>query len=146
MFRRAQELGVTIPQLSDSSTGNPFQHHNQGWDTDLVPEERQVMVRILQLPDVIRRIELTLEPNVGCAYLFQLVKEFSSFYENCKILHGTLVGKDGGEKFNATQTETEQEKQRNIQRQTRRLMLCLATEHTLSRGLELLNIQPVDRI
>ena len=63
------------------------------------------------------------EPHLLCAYLYDLAGLFSSFYEHCPIL--------GAEQ--------------DAQKQSR-LRLAALTGRTLKQGLELLGLEPLERM
>ncbi len=85
-------------------------------------EERTLLLKILQLPEVIHLIVKECYPNQLCSYLYELSSNFMSFYEACPI----------------HQAEPEI---RNS-----RLALARLTEQALEQGLDLLGIQSLERM
>jgi arginyl-tRNA synthetase len=123
--RMAQQLNVPLPSFDneinhDTSTTDISQTQTMTNTTNniemwnLTKEERDLTVKLIQFPDVVRTVEETQQPHLLSLFLFQLTQNFHSFYESCRI-------------FGHTQ-------------QNQRLKLCLNTENVLSKGLSLLNV------
>lgn len=84
---------------------------------NLNPEERIVVRRLSQFPEVVADAATRFAPNTLCTYLFHLAQEFNLFYAKHSIL--------GDEK---------------------RIALTAATAQVLKNGLYLLGIQTVERM
>ena len=84
--------------------------------------EKALAIKLLQFPEVIDSVATDCLPNLLCNYLFELASQFMSFYEACPVLKAV------------------------DQTRTSRLLLCVATANTLSKGLELLGIETVDQM
>jgi len=80
------------------------------------PQERQLALGLLALPEAFDVAFSTLQPHKLCTYLFDLAQRFTTFYEACPVLssEGTL--------------------------RAERLALCELTARTLELGLSLLGI------
>lgn len=116
LYKRANEKGLKLPELQDNSSD--FLKDDE--IESLLNIERQLILNILQFPDIVYSVEKTLCPHLLAAYVFKNTQLFHSFYENCRVLES---------------------KNQNL-----RLLLCKATEKILSQSLELLNVQTVSRI
>ena len=79
--------------------------------------ERDLMLKIMELPQVVDSVARELRPHILCNYLYDLATTFSSFYDKCSVLN----------------SENE-----NLRRS--RLEICNTTRKTLSKGLKLLGI------
>ncbi len=86
------------------------------------PEERALLLKTLQLPEVVNLVAKECYPNTLCHYLYKLSGSFMRFYEACPIL----------------QAEPEV---RNS-----RLALARLTEQALEQGLGLLGIETLERM
>jgi len=78
---------------------------------------------MLQLSEVIEDVVDDYRPNKLTAYLFELAKQFSTFFERCPVL----------------KAETDELR-------ASRLMLCYLTGRTIKLGLSLLGINVVQRM
>jgi len=85
--------------------------------------ERTLALALLQFSETLSRVTDDFRPNHLAAYLFELASRFSEFYEKCPVL-----------------------KAENDELRDSRLLFCDLTARTLSRGLELLGIQTVERM
>ncbi len=85
-------------------------------------EERQLLMKILQLAEVVRAVGEDCFPNQLCNYLFELSGTFMRFYESCPIL------------------KAEPEVQNS------RLALAALTAEALQQGLDLLGIETLERM
>jgi arginyl-tRNA synthetase len=85
-------------------------------------EERALAMKVLQFPEVMRQIGLDCYPNQLCLYLYELSGTFMKFYENCPILKA------------------------DAELRQSRLALASLTAQTLKRGLNLLGIEPLNRM
>jgi arginyl-tRNA synthetase len=81
------------------------------------PSERDLMLKIMELPQIVESVARELRPHILCNYLYELATAFSAFYDKCPVLN------------------SENENQRRC-----RLAICNTTRKTLSKGLELLGI------
>ena len=88
-----------------------------------MPEERGLLVKILQLPEVIDAVARDCYPNQLCNYLYELSGSFMRFYESCPIL------------------KAEDEELRNS-----RLALAALAAKTLHQGLDLLGIETLEQM
>jgi arginyl-tRNA synthetase len=87
------------------------------------PHERRLAVMILQLAETIDEVLVDFRPNLLAAYLFELAKAYSDFYEACPVL-----------------------KAENENDRASRLLLCDLAARTIQQGLNLLGIHVVDRM
>ncbi len=85
-------------------------------------EERTLLIKIQQLDEALDSVSRELAPNLLCNYLYELAGTFMSFYEACPIL--------------------------NALEETRRTRLAIAvlTAEALKQGLEMLGINPLDKM
>lgn len=86
-------------------------------------EERLLLVKNLQLPEVVTAVARDCYPNQLCNYLYELAGVFMRFYEVCPILK-------------AEDAETMQS----------RLALAQLTAQTLQQGLDLLGIETLEKM
>jgi arginyl-tRNA synthetase len=86
------------------------------------PEERALILKILQLPEVVATVAKECYPNLLCNYLYELAGTFMRFYETCPIL------KAEGELRSS------------------RLALATLTAESLQQGLNLLGIEPLEQM
>jgi arginyl-tRNA synthetase len=86
-------------------------------------QEIDLATRLAQFSEVLNNVGEKGTPHTLCSYLYDLAGLFSSFYEHCPIL------------------TAEDEKVRNS-----RLRLAALTGRTLKQGLELLGLQPLERM
>lgn len=112
MLKKARQQGANIPNLSAN------EHDMKPYPMET--KERELAIKILQYPDMIRQVEDSLCPHYLSAHAFQTAQKFHSFYEGCRVL--------------------------GSEHQAFRIQLCLATENMLSKTLNLLNVQVVDHI
>lgn len=87
------------------------------------PEERALVLKLLQFHETIEQLARDCLPNQLCHYLHELAGTFMSFYEACPVL------------------KAEQPAQRNS-----RLRLCELSTATLGQGLRLLGITPLEQM
>jgi arginyl-tRNA synthetase len=87
------------------------------------PQERALAVQLLRFEDALRTAATEYKPNVITAYLWELAKAYSGFFENCPVLKA--------------QTPALRES---------RMLLCDLTARVIQRGLDLLGIQTVERM
>ena len=80
------------------------------------PQERQLALGLLALPEAFDVAFQTLQPHKLCTYLFDLAQRFTTFYEACPVLSSEEALRD------------------------ERLALCELTARTLELGLSLLGI------
>lgn len=85
-------------------------------------EERALAVKILQFAELIRQLGVDCFPNQLCLYLYELSGTFMRFYESCPILKA------------------------DAELRQSRLALAELTAQTLKRGLNLLGIEPLQKM
>ena len=83
-------------------------------------EEHALALQVARFQETLEQVAATVMPHHLCTYLYDLASAFMRFYERCPVLDSEF---------------------RND-----RLLLCQHTAATLSRGLELLGIETVDRM
>ncbi len=81
------------------------------------PEELRLGKHLLRFGEAIESVSTELKPHHLCTYLYELATRFTSFYENCPVLHADEPTR------------------------SRRLILCSLTARTIAQGLELLGIE-----
>ncbi|MFC0709861.1 arginine--tRNA ligase [Azorhizophilus paspali] len=86
-------------------------------------QELALAARLAQFGEVLGNVAEKGLPHLLCAYLYDLAGLFSSFYENCPILTADTPA-----------------------RQQSRLLLAALTGRTLRQGLELLGLDPLERM
>lgn len=116
LYRRAKEQGVEVPELANDETLEMTEQEV----AQISAKERELSLKLLQFPDVVRAVETTLMPHTLSAHIFQIAQKFHSFYESCRVIGST--------------------------NQDFRFKLCKATEQTLHTGMELLNVHHVNRV
>jgi arginyl-tRNA synthetase len=82
------------------------------------PEERDLMLKIMDLEQAVASVANDLRPHVLCNYLYELSVCFSAFYDKCSVMN----------------CEDESIK-------ASRLEICNMTRKTLAFGLDLLGIE-----
>jgi arginyl-tRNA synthetase len=87
------------------------------------PHERALAVQLLRFHEVLDAAAKDYKPNLITAYLWDLAKAYSGFFENCHVLK-------------APTPELRQS----------RLLLCDLTARVIQRGLDLLGIRTVERM
>src|SRR5438093_4426184 len=87
------------------------------------PAERALALQLLRLNESLEAAALEYKANLITAYLWDLAKAYSSFFENCPVLKAETTAL----------------------RQSR-LLLCDLTARVIHKGLELLGIQTVERM
>lgn len=85
-------------------------------------EERALTIKILQFAELIRQLGVDCFPNQLCLYLYELSGMFMRFYESCPILKADAEVRQS------------------------RLALAELTAQTLKRGLNLLGIEPLQKM
>lgn len=88
------------------------------------PQERELALKLLRLEEVLIQVHRDSQPNLLCNYLYELASLFMSFYEACPVL------KEGV----------------SAELQQSRLWLCRQVAATLSKGLDLLGIEVMERM
>ncbi len=86
------------------------------------PEERALLLKILQFPETVQLVGRECYPNHLCQYLYELAGSFMRFYESCPIL------------------KAEESERRS------RLSLAALTARTLNEGLSLLGIETLEQM
>ncbi|MDE0659208.1 MAG: arginine--tRNA ligase [Gammaproteobacteria bacterium] len=84
------------------------------------PEEHALALQLARFQETLEQVAASVMPHHLCTYLYDLASAFMRFYERCPVLDSEF---------------------RND-----RLLLCRHTAATLSRGLDLLGIETVDRM
>lgn len=87
------------------------------------PYESKLIKQLSRFEEVLKEVELELEPHRLCTYLFDLAQNFTSMYENCPVLN---------------------ENDADIRQS--RLALCFLSARTLRTGLGLLGIASPERL
>lgn len=89
----------------------------------VAPQETDLAAKLAQFTEVLNNVADKGTPHTLCSYLYDLAGLFSSFYEHCPIL--------------STQ---------DLDVRNSRLRLAALTGRTLKQGLELLGLQPLERM
>ena len=84
--------------------------------------ERNLLLKIMQLPEVVDIVARDCYPNLLCNYLYELAGFFMRFYESCPILKADAQLRDS------------------------RLALSALTANTLKLGLDLLGIETLEKM
>ena len=84
--------------------------------------ERNLLLKIMQLPEVVDIVARDCYPNLLCNYLYELAGVFMRFYESCPILKADAQLRDS------------------------RLALSALTANTLKLGLDLLGIETLEKM
>ena len=121
--------GNTAPYLLYACTRIKSLLRKQGDDcgvnelTELTqPEERALLLKALQLPEIVEIVARECYPNLLCNYLYELSGAFMRFYEACPVLKA------------------------EPQIRHSRLALASLTEQALEQGLDLLGIQTLEKM
>lgn len=85
-------------------------------------EEKRLVLKMLQLPDILYSVARECMPNVICHYLYELAGYYMSFYEKCPVLKADAKTRDS------------------------RLGLCRATANTISLGFNLLGLKTLEKM
>ena len=88
------------------------------------PQEKQLALKLLQFNDVVEQVAAECYPHTLCNYLYELSSLFMSFYEHCPILKSDVP------------TETANS----------RLQLSACSAEVLSKGLDLLGIEVMEKM
>lgn len=91
----------------------------------LEPAERALGIQLVRFSEALAEVTIDYRPNLLTAYLYDLARSFTGFFENCPI-------------FKAPPPPAEV--------QMSRLMLCDLTARTIKQGLSLLGIQVAERM
>ncbi len=83
-------------------------------------EEHALALQLVRFQETLEQVAATVMPHHLCSYLYDLAAAFMRFYEHCPVLDGEA--------------------------RHDRLLLCRHTAATLSRGLDLLGIETVERM
>ena len=83
-------------------------------------EEHALALQVARFQETLEQVAATVMPHHLCTYLYDLASAFMRFYERCPVLDSEFRGD--------------------------RLLLCRHTAATLSRGLDLLGIETVERM
>jgi arginyl-tRNA synthetase len=87
-----------------------------------VSEERNLLIKVLQFPEIVNTVSADCYPNLLCNYLYELGGIFMRFYEACPILKAEKSIKSS------------------------RLALASLTAATLKEGLDLLGIETLEKM
>jgi arginyl-tRNA synthetase len=87
------------------------------------PEERTLALQLLRFPDALAAAAADYRPNAITAYLWDLAKAYSQFYDKCRVLDAPTPELRQG-----------------------RLLLCDLTARVIRLGLDLLGIRTVERM
>lgn len=104
-----------IDPASVAGTGQPIQLGH--------PSERALAVKLVQLEETLADVVVDYRPNILTAYLYELAKAFSEFYESCPVLQAE-----------------------DVQVRASRLRLSWLVARTISQALQLLGIRVVDKM
>jgi arginyl-tRNA synthetase len=88
----------------------------------LEPAERALALELDAYADTLAEVSASLEPHRLCGYLYDLARDFTTFYENCPVLKADEPIRSN------------------------RLALCQLAAHTLNHGLGLLGITAPERM
>lgn len=109
--------------LAKSQAPNPNDQINSKFeipDSKFQPDERLLVRKLTEYPEVVEKATTELMPHHICTYLYELAQEFNRFYENNRV-----IGDD---------------------REQLRLQLVSAYADTLKQGLELLGIHAPEKM
>ena len=87
------------------------------------PQERALALQLLRLEEILQSAAAEYKPNIITAYLWDLAKSYSGFYQNCPVLKADTP----------------------MLRQSR-LLLCDLTARTIQAALSLLGIRTLERM
>lgn len=87
-----------------------------------VSEERNLLIKVLQFPEIVNTVSADCYPNLLCNYLYELAGLFMRFYEACPILKADKPIKSS------------------------RIALASLTATTLKEGLDLLGIETLEKM
>src|SRR5262249_8861196 len=87
------------------------------------PQERALALELLRFNDALTAAAADYRPNVITAYLWDLAKSYSGFFQNCTVLKADTPALRHS-----------------------RLLLCDLTARTIQKGLDLLGIRTVERM
>jgi arginyl-tRNA synthetase len=90
--------------------------------TSETTEERALILKVLQLPEIVAMVAKDCYPNLLCNYLYELAGAFMRFYEACPILKA------------------------EDELRSSRLALAALTAEALQQGLNLLGIEPLEQM
>lgn len=110
VFRKAEAEGVPLD-------------HEDAPISITEPTEKALALQLLRFPSAVRSVAESLEPYKLCAYLYDLAKAYSAFYDACPVLR-------------ADDDETRRS----------RMRLCSLTARVLEDGLETLGLPTVERM
>jgi arginyl-tRNA synthetase len=85
-------------------------------------EERSLLIKVLQLAEIVEMVADDCFPNLLCNYLYELAVAFMRFYESCPILKADQALRDS------------------------RLSLAALSAESLQQGLDLLGIQTLEQM
>ncbi len=124
IFRKAEESGFGETEGRQSlGFGGGGGAASSGGIVLTHDAERQLVLQLVQFPQVVRSVADSLEPHRMCSYLYELATRYHRFFEHCPVLRA----------------------EDDATRQTR-LALCMLVSRVLERGLGLLGIGVVERM
>ncbi|HXP99544.1 MAG TPA: arginine--tRNA ligase [Solirubrobacteraceae bacterium] len=109
--------------LGDGSTGDGSEGSTSERSEGLHPAERALVNKLLAFPGEVREAAGRRAPHRIAAYGLELAQQFTAFYRDCRVLGAG--GSDGGQSA----------------LESRRLALCVASQRTIARALDLLGVQ-----
>jgi len=87
------------------------------------PAERALAVQLVRFSEALAEVAVDYRPNVLTAYLYDLARAFTTFFENCPVI-----------------------KAKTAELRLSRLMLCDLTARTIKHGLNLLSIEVAEKM
>ena len=87
------------------------------------PHERSLAIQLLRFDDALRSAAAEYKPSAITSYLWDLVKSYSGFFENCPVIEAETPALRAS-----------------------RFLLCDLTARVIERGLDLLGIRTVERM
>lgn len=91
-------------------------------------EEVRVCKHLLQYPEVIEKVNATLQPNHMCQYIYDLSVIFHKFHTKCRCL------------------EYDETRETIINIDKNRLIICIATKRVMETIFHILNIEPIEKM
>ncbi len=113
----AEHVGRALESAAEDSEG-------------LHPAERALIKKLLAFPGEVREAAVRRAPHRIASYALELAQQFTAFYRDCRVL-----GADRSEAGGVDQSEAGQPTL-----ESRRLALCVASQRTIARALDLLGV------
>jgi arginyl-tRNA synthetase len=117
------KAGTAQVQLALRSAGESFDTSVGDSSEGLHPAERALVNKLLAFPGEVREAAARRAPHRIAAYALELAQQFTAFYRDCRVLGAD--GADGGQSA----------------LQSHRLALCVASQRTIARALDLLGVE-----